>query len=107
MRTVPGLSALSVCLLAGALLAAPQLDQQVSGGFNVSQRVFDTNYLAVVVEGFALPLVHGAWLTALLFTVLNALLLRVRIRCEEEALARHCGEARQLDQRPRLIPGVL
>lgn len=45
------------------------------------------NYLAVVVEGFALPLVHSAWLTALLFTVANAALLRVRIRTENQALA--------------------
>nr|WP_210422680.1 isoprenylcysteine carboxyl methyltransferase family protein [Cryobacterium sp. BB307] len=45
------------------------------------------NYLAVVVEGFALPLVHTAWLTALTFTVLNAvLLLGFRIPTEERAL---------------------
>jgi methyltransferase len=44
------------------------------------------NYVAVVVEGFALPLVHTAWITALTFTVLNAALLRVRIRCENAAL---------------------
>jgi methyltransferase len=46
------------------------------------------NYVAVVTEGVALPLIHSAWITALVFTVLNALLLRVRIRCEDEALAR-------------------
>ena len=44
------------------------------------------NYLAVVVEGFALPLVHTAWVTALVFTLANAVLLRTRIRCEEAAL---------------------
>lgn len=44
------------------------------------------NYVAVVVEGFALPLVHDAWLTALVFTVLNAGLLTVRIRAENDAL---------------------
>lgn len=45
------------------------------------------NYVAVVVEGIALPLVHTAWLTALVFTVLNAvLLLRFRIPTEERAL---------------------
>ncbi|MFS8096969.1 isoprenylcysteine carboxyl methyltransferase family protein [Lentzea alba] len=44
------------------------------------------NYVAVVVEGFALPLVHNAWLTALVFTVLNAVLLTVRIRAENSAL---------------------
>ena len=50
------------------------------------------NYVAVVVEGFALPLVHGAWITALVFTVLNAPLLAVRLRDEERALpAGHRG----------------
>ena len=45
------------------------------------------NYVAVVVEGVALPLVHAAWVTALVFTVANAALLTVRIRCEDRALA--------------------
>ncbi|HVN11228.1 MAG TPA: isoprenylcysteine carboxyl methyltransferase family protein [Kineosporiaceae bacterium] len=45
------------------------------------------NYVAVVIEGFALPLVHTAWITAVSFTVLNAVLLRVRLQVEEEALA--------------------
>ena len=45
------------------------------------------NYVAVVLEGLALPLVHTAWLTAVLFSVLNAALLSVRIRTESGALA--------------------
>jgi methyltransferase len=45
------------------------------------------NYVAVVVEGAALPLIHTAWLTAAVFGVLNACVLTVRIRCEERALA--------------------
>lgn len=45
------------------------------------------NYVAVVVEGFALPLVHDAWITAIAFSVLNAGLLTVRIRAENSALA--------------------
>jgi methyltransferase len=44
------------------------------------------NYVAVVVEGFALPLVHTAWVTALVFTVLNAAILTARLRAESEAL---------------------
>lgn len=44
------------------------------------------NYVAVVVEGAALPLVRTAWVTALVFTVLNAALLRVRIMAENRAL---------------------
>ena len=45
------------------------------------------NYVAVVVEGFALPLVHTAWITALVFSLCNAVLLTVRIRSENRALA--------------------
>lgn len=49
------------------------------------------NYVAVVVEGFALPLVGGAWITAIVFTVLNAGLLATRIRAEDAALANLTG----------------
>jgi methyltransferase len=45
------------------------------------------NYVAVVLEGIALPLVHTAWITASVFTVLNALLLRTRVKVENTALA--------------------
>jgi methyltransferase len=45
------------------------------------------NYVAVALEGIALPLVHTAWITALAFTVLNAALMRARIKVENAALA--------------------
>lgn len=45
------------------------------------------NYVAVVIEGIALPLIHQAYITAIAFTVLNAALLTVRIRVENAALA--------------------
>ena len=45
------------------------------------------NYVAVVAEGVALPLAGSAWVTAVVFTVLNAALLTVRLRCEVAALA--------------------
>lgn len=44
------------------------------------------NYLAVVTEMVALPLVHTAWWTAIVFSLLNAAMLAVRIRVEEAAL---------------------
>ena len=45
------------------------------------------NYWIVAIEGLALPLVHSAWITAIAFTVLNAvLLLRFRIPIENGAL---------------------
>ena len=60
--------------------------ERVSGG--PYRLMSHPNYVAVVAEGIALPLVHGAWITALTFTVLNALLLRKRISIENSALAR-------------------
>lgn len=44
------------------------------------------NYVAVVLEGLALPLIHTAWLTALWFGLANAAVLRERIRVENAAL---------------------
>ncbi len=49
------------------------------------------NYLVVVVEVLALPLIFGAWVTALVFSVLNAAFLFVRIREEERALKELAG----------------
>ena len=51
------------------------------------------NYVAVVLEGIALPLVHTAWFTAVVFTVVNAGLLRVRISSENAAMAQALAEA--------------
>ncbi|MET3769202.1 methyltransferase [Marisediminicola sp. UYEF4] len=46
------------------------------------------NYIVVAIEGIALPLVYSAWGTAIVFTVLNAvLLLAFRIPTENRALA--------------------
>jgi methyltransferase len=44
------------------------------------------NYTAVAVEVVALPLIHSAWVTAIVFTIANAVVLNVRIRAENVAL---------------------
>jgi methyltransferase len=49
------------------------------------------NYMVVVVEILAFPLIFDAWVTALVFTALNAALLYVRIREEDRALAELSG----------------
>ena len=49
------------------------------------------NYVVVVVEIFTFPLIFGAWVTALVFTVLNAAVLWVRIREENRALTELAG----------------
>jgi methyltransferase len=50
------------------------------------------NYIVVVVEILTFPLIFGAWITALVFSVLNAILLSVRIREENRALAELAGQ---------------
>jgi methyltransferase len=49
------------------------------------------NYVVVVVEILAFPSIFGAWITALVFTALNAALLSVRIRAENRALSELTG----------------
>ncbi|MEU2452333.1 isoprenylcysteine carboxylmethyltransferase family protein [Streptomyces sp. NPDC012765] len=65
------------------VLVVPGLPLVAAGPYRLLRH---PNYVAVVAEGVALPLVHSAWLTALGFTVLNLMLLRVRIGCEDAAL---------------------
>jgi methyltransferase len=115
----PALAAAMLLLLAGAMTlrywAIATLGERwttrvvvvpgeaaVTGG--PYRRVRHPNYLAVVVEGVALPLVHGAWLTAALFTLANALMLAVRIRAEEAVLRRHADYAERLGDRGRFLP---
>jgi methyltransferase len=44
------------------------------------------NYLIVIGEIAVLPLVFGLWKVALVFSLLNAVVLAIRIRAEERAL---------------------
>ena len=65
------------------------------------------NYVAVVLEGIALPLVLTGWMTAVAFTVANAGLLYVRISSENAALAGALAEVSPptLPQNPQ--PGAV
>ncbi|MDQ4127256.1 MAG: hypothetical protein M3151_04795 [Actinomycetota bacterium] len=49
------------------------------------------NYVVVAVEILTLPLIFGAWVTALVFSALNAAFLYVRISEEERALRELAG----------------
>ena len=65
------------------VIIVPGMPRVESGPYNWLRH---PNYVAVVVEGIALPAVGGAWATAAVFTVLNAFLLRTRLATEELAL---------------------
>jgi methyltransferase len=63
------------------------------------------NYLAVIIEVACVPLIYGCWLTAILFSAGNAMLLAVRIRSEETAMGPAYQDA--FDSRPRLLPSMM
>lgn len=66
------------------IVVVPGLPPITSGPYRYLRH---PNYVAVAVEGIALPMAGSAWVTALVFTVLNAALMTVRIREEDAALA--------------------
>jgi methyltransferase len=64
------------------------------------------NYLGVILEIGAVPLLHSAYLTAIVFSIANALLLAWRIRTEETALKAHNSYEQIFADRPRFLPKI-
>ena len=64
------------------------------------------NYLVVILELAALPLLHGAWISALVLGALNALVLIQRIRTEEAMLQTIPAWRQAMTTRKRLVPGL-
>ncbi len=75
-------------------------DEPITGG--PYRFIRHPNYAAVALEIACVPLVHGAWLTAIAFSLANAAVLSKRIRAEEEALGG--GYAAAFARRPRFFP---
>lgn len=65
------------------------------------------NYLAVIVELEALPLIHTAWITALAGAVANGWVLRRRIALEESLLMQSGSYRAAMGTKPRLIPRLV
>src|SRR5262249_26119333 len=62
------------------------------------------NYVAVAIEIAAVPLIGGAPITAIVFSIANAVMLWVRIRSEERALGTRWQDA--FEARPRFVPAI-
>jgi methyltransferase len=62
------------------------------------------NYLAVFVELLALPLIHTAWLTALLGGLAHVWVLRQRIALEEVVLLANPAYRAAMGHKPRFVP---
>ncbi len=62
------------------------------------------NYVAVVIELFALPMMHTAWLTALAGTLANLEILRRRLRVEDGVLMADPLYRSAMGGKPRFLP---
>jgi methyltransferase len=61
------------------------------------------NWLGVILEIVALPLIHTAYLTAVVFSLANAWLMSKRIQAEEKALSKDSKYANFFANKPRFI----
>jgi methyltransferase len=109
--------ALAVCVLANLLrfwviatlgplwnvrvVASASLGVVTSGPYRY---VRHPNYVAVFLELLALPLVHGAYLTALAGAAMHAWILHRRVTLEESVLMSDEGYRRAFDRKPRFVP---
>ena len=75
----------------------------VNGG--IYRFVRHPNYLGVILEIAAVPMLHHAYLTAIVFSVANAIVLYIRIGAEEQALREENEYHSRLGQQPRFLPG--
>jgi methyltransferase len=62
------------------------------------------NYLGVFMEMVALPLIHAAWITALVAAAGNAWVLVNRLRVEEPMLEAHPQYRAAMSGKPRFLP---
>lgn len=64
------------------------------------------NWLGVILEIAALPLIHSAYFTAICFSLANALLMSKRIKAEERALSEDTNYADAFAYKPHFIPAI-
>lgn len=62
------------------------------------------NYVVVAVEIFFIPLLYQAYFTAILFSVLNIVIMTIRIPAEEKALQLHTNYQEVFNLRARFVP---
>jgi methyltransferase len=68
------------------VLVLPKTPPIAGGPFRFTRH---PNYIAVIIELLVFPLIFSCYVTALTASIINAFLLRKRIRIEEKALGRY------------------
>jgi methyltransferase len=81
------------------IIVLPDMEPVTRGPFRF---VRHPNYVAVAIEMVAVPMIGGAWITAIVFSLGNAILMMVRIPAEERAMGKSYAGA--FSGRPRFLP---
>jgi methyltransferase len=85
------------------VMDSAQLGVVVAGPF---RWIRHPNYVGVFLELAALPMIHGAYIAALVAVVGNIWVLRQRLRVEEPMLAAHPEYRQAMQGKARFVPGV-
>jgi methyltransferase len=116
---IPALALPALLLLVAATWTRWWVIQTLGGHWNVGvmdstrQGVVDIgpyrwvrhpNYTAVFVELLALPLVHTAWITAVLGGIAHVFVLRARVATEDRVLLANADYAARMGAKPRFFP---
>ena len=114
---LPALAAVAMLVLAGAVALRVWVLRSLGSAWNVRvvrpdhivssgpyALVRHPNYVVVVLELLAIPLIHTAWITAAALSVLNWVVLAVRIRGEERVLFDIPEYRKAMSGVPRFIP---
>lgn len=64
------------------------------------------NYAAVFIEMIALPLIHTAWITALVGAIAHVIVLSLRLSVEDPVLLSNPEYAAVMGSKPRFLPGL-
>jgi methyltransferase len=83
------------------VMASPRVGVVTSGPY---RWVRHPNYVAVVAELFALPMMHTAWITALAGSAANLEILRRRIQVEDGILMSDAAYRANMGAKPRFLP---
>ncbi|WP_318183696.1 isoprenylcysteine carboxyl methyltransferase family protein [Metabacillus idriensis] len=83
------------------IIIVPNLEVVSKGPYKFMRH---PNYLVVAVEILFLPVLFQAYATAILFTVLNAAIMAIRIPAEEKALLQHTDYEELFMTKRRFLP---
>jgi methyltransferase len=64
------------------------------------------NYTGVILEMISLPLIHTAWITAVVISLAHSFALSMRIRAEESVLMANPKYRAAMGHKPRFLPGL-